>query len=53
MANKALFRSGRGRMTAKADTVNEAGGKAYKLTPQQALAQLAMTGKNNSKRSLQ
>ncbi len=44
MANKNLFQTVRGLFTPKADTVNEAGGKAYKLTPKQALAQYAATG---------
>jgi len=43
MANKTLFAS-----TSKAkvptDTINEAGGKAYKFTPEHALAQYCMTG---------
>lgn len=44
MANKNLFQTVRGLFTPKADTVNEAGGKAYKLTPKHALAQFAATG---------
>lgn len=44
MANKNIFRSARGWFTRKADTVNEAGGVAYKLSPKQALAQYAATG---------
>jgi 60 kDa SS-A/Ro ribonucleoprotein len=44
MANKNLFQTVRGLFTPKADTVNEAGGTAYKLTPKHALAQYAATG---------
>ena len=43
MANKNLFRSIVGMLSPKADTVNEAGGLGYKLTPKQALAQYAAT----------
>ena len=43
MANKTLFSSIKSRLP-RADTKNEAGGRAYKLTPKQALAQLAATG---------
>jgi len=43
MANKALFNSKHAGVPA-ADTVNEAGGKAYKFTPKHELAQLAATG---------
>ncbi len=42
MANRALF-PGKGRQTAT-DTRNEAGGRAYRLSPKQALAQYAATG---------
>ena len=44
MANKNLFRSLFGALLPKADTRNEAGGVAYSLTSEQALAQLAATG---------
>ncbi len=44
MANTSLFSSIRGLFTPKTDTVNEAGGRAYALTPEHALAQLALTG---------
>jgi 60 kDa SS-A/Ro ribonucleoprotein len=44
MANKNLFQTVRGLFTPKADTINEAGGTAYKLSPKQALAQYAATG---------
>jgi len=43
MANKNLFGSQRW-STPQADTTNEAGGKAYSLTPEQALAQYVCTG---------
>jgi 60 kDa SS-A/Ro ribonucleoprotein len=48
MANKTLFQSLRGALVSKTDTVNEAGGRAYALSPKQALAQYAMTGCLNS-----
>jgi 60 kDa SS-A/Ro ribonucleoprotein len=44
MSNKNLFQTVKGLFTPKADTVNEAGGLAYKLSPKQALAQYAATG---------
>jgi 60 kDa SS-A/Ro ribonucleoprotein len=44
MANKNLFSSIIGRFAPKADTVNEAGGKAYSFTPEGALAQYGATG---------
>lgn len=44
MANKNLFASLIGKLIPAADTTNQAGGKAYALTPQQALAQYAFTG---------
>ncbi|HKX85000.1 MAG TPA: TROVE domain-containing protein [Pyrinomonadaceae bacterium] len=44
MANNNIFKSIAGMFTPKADTINEAGGKAYKLSPKQALAQYAATG---------
>jgi 60 kDa SS-A/Ro ribonucleoprotein len=44
MANKNLFATLAGVLTRKTDAVNEAGGKAYALTPKQALAQYAATG---------
>jgi 60 kDa SS-A/Ro ribonucleoprotein len=43
MANKSLFASLKSRFV-RADTVNEAGGRAYKLDARHALAQLAATG---------
>lgn len=42
MANKALFATARD--VKRTDTVNQAGGRAYKLGDRAALAQLAMTG---------
>ena len=44
MANRNLFQTVKGMFTPKANTVNEAGGKAYQLTPKAALAQYAATG---------
>lgn len=44
MANKNLFQSIAGNTAPKTDAVNEAGGRAYALTPKQALAQYAATG---------
>ncbi len=44
MANKNLFQTVKGMFTPKVDTVNEAGGTAYRLTPKAALAQYAATG---------
>jgi 60 kDa SS-A/Ro ribonucleoprotein len=43
MANKSLFSSQTSRLP-QADAVNEAGGRAYKLEPKHALAQVAATG---------
>ena len=43
MVNKSLFASMLGRLT-KANAVNKAGGRAYKLEPKHALAQVAATG---------
>ena len=44
MANKALFKSFSGNQVPATDAVNEAGGRAYRLSPKAALAQLAATG---------
>ena len=44
MANKSIFSSLRGRLLRKTDTVNEAGGTAYGLEANHALAQYAATG---------
>jgi 60 kDa SS-A/Ro ribonucleoprotein len=44
MANKTLFKSLTGLFARPADTTNEAGGLAYKLSPKMALAQYAATG---------
>lgn len=48
--NKNLFRSNRqiGNKAPSADTVNDAGGKAYSITDKSALAQLVITGCMNS-----
>ncbi len=43
MANKELFAGARGQGL-RADAVNEAGGRAYRLSPRHALAQVAATG---------
>src|SRR5437763_9770049 len=43
MANKNLFASAKS-VLPRADTRNEAGGLAYRLSPRHALAQLAATG---------
>jgi 60 kDa SS-A/Ro ribonucleoprotein len=43
MANKELFASAQARGL-RADAVNEAGGRAYRLSPRHALAQIAATG---------
>ncbi|MES2570187.1 MAG: TROVE domain-containing protein, partial [Verrucomicrobiota bacterium] len=48
MANKSLFQTSPGRALPKSDTRNEAGGRAYNLTPEHALAQYAVTGCLNS-----
>lgn len=42
--NPSLFQTRKGGFAPTADTVNEAGGVAYRRTPQQLLAQLAITG---------
>ena len=42
--NKDLFQTVRGLFTPPTDTINEAGGTAYKLSPKAALAQYAATG---------
>ncbi len=44
MANKSLFKSIVGKLIPQADGRNEEGAAAYKFTPEQALAQYAMTG---------
>ncbi len=44
MANKSLFQTFTGMFNPPTDTMNEAGGTAYKLSPKQALAQYAATG---------
>lgn len=44
MVSKTLFQSLRGMLLPSTNTVNEAGGTAYQMSPQQALAQYAATG---------
>jgi len=44
MANRTLFRSLVGALVPKVDARNEAGGLAYRLSPEQSLAQFAATG---------
>ncbi|WLQ11704.1 RNA-binding protein [Hahella aquimaris] len=44
MASKTLFNTRRGKMAPAADTVNQAGGLAYKYSAEHALAQYAVTG---------
>ncbi|MEM1183453.1 MAG: TROVE domain-containing protein [Planctomycetota bacterium] len=48
MANKTLFASHPGGSTPHANTFNEAGGKAYAMSPEHVLAQYAATGCMNS-----
>ncbi len=47
MVNKAIFKTYLGKLLPSTNTVNEAGAPAYKLTPKEALAQLAVTGTFN------
>lgn len=47
MPNAKLFSSTPGALNAIADTVNDAGGKAYAMSPKHALTQYAMTGTFN------
>src|SRR5215471_3498244 len=44
MSNRNLFKSILGKKSPPADTINEAGGRAYRFSPQHALAQYAATG---------
>jgi 60 kDa SS-A/Ro ribonucleoprotein len=44
MANRSLFQSIRGALLPRTDVRNEAGGMAYRMNAQEALAQLACTG---------
>lgn len=44
MANKALFNSFAGKLAPRANAVNEAGGAAYEMSPEQQLAQYSATG---------
>jgi 60 kDa SS-A/Ro ribonucleoprotein len=48
MASKTLFNTILNAMLPKATAVNQAGGRAYEMSPQAALAQLAVTGCLNS-----
>lgn len=48
MANPALFKSVAGTRLPPGDGINEAGGRAYRFEPRQALAQYAATGCLNS-----
>lgn len=41
--NRTVFSTNRGHFVPSADTVNEAGGRAYQMSPKEALAQLAVT----------
>lgn len=47
MVSKAIFKTYLGKLLPSTNTVNEAGAPAYKLTPKEALAQLAVTGTFN------
>jgi len=44
MANKNLFKAIRGKLIRNSDVLNHEGSIAYRMTPEHALAQLAMTG---------
>ena len=48
MANKSVFAAIAGKLLPQADTTNHALAPAYKLTPREALAQLAVTGTFNT-----
>ncbi len=48
MASKTLFITQRGKIAPKANTINQAGGLAYELSAEHALAQYAVTGCFNS-----
>lgn len=48
MANKSVFSTCVGKLLGRTDTINHQGARAYALTPEQALAQLAMTGTFNA-----
>jgi 60 kDa SS-A/Ro ribonucleoprotein len=48
MANKTLFQTIAGKQLPKTDAQNEAGGAAYRMSPEQTLAQYASTGCFNS-----
>ena len=47
MANKSVFAATTGKLLPHPDAVNQSGAPAYRLTPRQALAQLAATGTFN------
>ncbi len=44
MASKSLFRTYAGKLLPKTTAVNEAGGRAYELGPEHALARYGATG---------
>ncbi|KQZ15462.1 RNA-binding protein [Mesorhizobium sp. Root554] len=48
MANKSVFATIKGKLLPRADAMNHEGAQAYRLTPHQALAQLASTGTFNA-----
>lgn len=48
MANKSVFAATKGKLLPRPDATNHAGAPAYRLTPRQALAQLAATGTFNA-----
>lgn len=48
MANKSVFAATKGELLPRPDATNHAGAPAYRLTPRQALAQLAATGTFNA-----
>ncbi|WP_204266441.1 hypothetical protein, partial [Haemophilus influenzae] len=48
MANKSVFAAMIGKLLPRSDAWNHEGAPAYRLTPRQALAQLASTGTFNA-----
>jgi 60 kDa SS-A/Ro ribonucleoprotein len=48
MANKSVFATIAGKLLPSADARNHEGAQAYRLSPEQALAQLAATGTFNA-----
>jgi 60 kDa SS-A/Ro ribonucleoprotein len=48
MANKSVFAAIKGKLLPRTDATNHEGAQAYRLTPHQALAQLAATGTFNA-----